>query len=117
MFMSTFVIAALGTWVTEKMVIPRLGAYEGRRSSPRSELQPLTAAEKTGLWWALAVNLYWSPGVWGLVPADGFLRDPETGSVLHSPFMHGIVTFIFLGGLLSAWPTAWPRAPSRATAT
>ena len=25
----------------------------------------------------------------------------DDGSVLHSPFMHGIVTFIFLGGLLA----------------
>ena len=34
-------------------------------------------------------------------PANGFLRHLETGSVLHSPFMHGIVTIIFLGGLLT----------------
>jgi p-aminobenzoyl-glutamate transporter AbgT len=34
----------------------------------------------------------------GTVPADGFLRDPETGDLLHSPFMSGIVAFIFLGG-------------------
>jgi aminobenzoyl-glutamate transport protein len=36
------------------------------------------------------------------VPADGFLRDPETGSLLHSPFLSGIVAFIFLGGTLLA---------------
>ena len=35
------------------------------------------------------------------MPEGGFLRHAETGSVLHSPFMHGIVTFIFLGGLLA----------------
>jgi aminobenzoyl-glutamate transport protein len=39
---------------------------------------------------------------WGTVPADGFLRDPETGSLLHSPFLSGIVAFIFLGGTLLA---------------
>ena len=37
----------------------------------------------------------------GLVPEGGVLRHAETGSVLHSPFMHGIVTFICLGGLLA----------------
>ena len=101
MFVSTFVIAALGTWVTEKIVIPRLGEYEGQKE-PEDDLQPLTAAEKKGLWWAGGVNLILiGIVVWGLVPADGFLRNIETGSVLHSPFMHGIVTFIFLGGLLA----------------
>ncbi|MCK9997107.1 MAG: AbgT family transporter, partial [Candidatus Krumholzibacteria bacterium] len=29
MFVSTFLIAALGTWVTEKIVVPRLGSYKG----------------------------------------------------------------------------------------
>ncbi|MGK2855769.1 MAG: AbgT family transporter, partial [Thermoanaerobaculia bacterium] len=38
--------------------------------------------------------------LWGTVPADGFLRDPETGDLLHSPFMSGIVAFIFFAGAL-----------------
>ena len=29
MVVSTFFIAAAGTWVTEKLVEPRLGTYEG----------------------------------------------------------------------------------------
>ena len=29
MFISTFVVAAVGTWVTEKVVEPRLGTYDG----------------------------------------------------------------------------------------
>ncbi len=101
MVVSTFVIASLGTWVTEKIVVPRLGAYQGQ-TDENDDLQPLTPAEKKGLWWSLAVNLVLMGIVlWGLVPADGFLRETATGSVLHSPFMHGIVTFIFLGGLLA----------------
>ncbi len=101
MFVSTFVIAAVGTWVTEKIVVPRLGAYDGNTDQD-GDLKPLTAAEKKGLVWALAVNLLLiGVVVWGLAPADGFLRETGTGSVLHSPFMHGIVTFIFLGGLLA----------------
>ena len=35
--------------------------------------------------------------LWGTVPSDGFLRNPETGGLLHSPFLSGIVAFIFLG--------------------
>jgi len=102
MVVSTFIIAIAGTWVTEKIVIPRLGVYEGATLDHDGELQPLSQSEKKGLGWALAVTLLLIAVVaGGLVPADGFLRNVETGSVLHSPFMHGIVTFIFLGGLLS----------------
>ena len=102
MFVSTFLIAGLGTWVTEKIVAPRLGAYEGSASDQLGEMKPLTAPEKKGLWWALGVNLLLvAVVVGGLVPVNGFLRHMESGSVLHSPFMHGIVTFIFLGGLLA----------------
>jgi len=102
MVVSTFIIAALGTWVTEKIVVPRLGTYEGENTVKADDLQPLTGPEKKGLWWALIVNAALMGVVlWGLIPASGFLREIGTGSVLHSPFMHGIVTFIYLGGLLA----------------
>lgn len=35
------------------------------------------------------------------MPADGFLRDPKTGDLLHSPFLSGIVTLIFLFGAIT----------------
>lgn len=103
MAVSTFLVAGAGTWVTERIVEPRLGAWEGEGAASEDEaLQPLSGPEKRGLWWALAVSAALGALVLiGLVPADGFLRDPDTGSVIYSPFMHGIVTFIFLGGLLS----------------
>jgi aminobenzoyl-glutamate transport protein len=102
MVVSTFLIAAVGTWVTEKVVIPRLGVYEGEVESGAREMSALTRAEKRGLLAALAVSLLLlAIALIGLVPQNGFLRHAETGSVLHSPFMHGIVVFIFLGGLLA----------------
>jgi aminobenzoyl-glutamate transport protein len=102
MAVSTFLIAAAGTWVTERIVAPRLGPWEGAAAAPDEEIRPLTSAERRGLVWALIVNLVMVAVVLaGLLPAHGFLRAPETGSVLHSPFMHGIVTFIFLGGLVA----------------
>ncbi len=110
MVVSTFVVAAAGTWVTEKIVEPRLGVFEGEGLTGDEEVGPLNATEKKGLAWALAVNVLFVGVVlwglfpasgWGLIPASGFLRDPVSGDVLHSPFMHGIVTSIFLGGLLS----------------
>jgi aminobenzoyl-glutamate transport protein len=102
MVVSTFIIAAVGTWVTEKIIIPRLGTYEGEAAAAGDELRKLTAAEKRGLWWSLLVSLFLLVLVLiGLIPENGILRGAETGSVLYSPFMDGIVTFIFLGGLLA----------------
>ncbi len=101
MVVSTFVVAAAGTWVSVKVVEPRLGRYEGDEVAEGEELRALSPAEKRGLWWALGVALLLAALVLaGLIPENGILREIETGSVLHSPFMHGIVTFLFLAGLL-----------------
>ncbi len=100
MFVSTFFLAGLGTWVTEKVVIPRLGVYEGETGN--ESLDKLTKEEKRGLKFTLVASLVFTALIlWGTVPADGFLRDPETGSLLRSPFMSGIVAFIFLGGAVT----------------
>jgi aminobenzoyl-glutamate transport protein len=97
---STFLITILGTLVTERIVAPRLGHYAGTAQTG-NELQALSRAEKRGLWWALAVTLVLAAWVlWGTVPAQGFLRDPKTFELLHSPFMSGVVFLIFLGGAL-----------------
>ncbi|MFD3003350.1 AbgT family transporter [Pontibacter toksunensis] len=95
MFMSTFIIAGLGTWVTEKIVIPRLGEYEGEEK-PQS-IDRLNALEKRGLLYAsIAILLMTAFILGGLIPENSYLRDPETNEILHSPFMSGIVAFIFL---------------------
>ena len=100
MFVSTFFIAAAGTWVTEKIVIPRLGSYKG--SVEREEIKPLSQDEKKGLWYAgIAVIIFSGIVVWGLIPDHGFLRDPKTFSILKSPFLSGIVSFIFFGGVVA----------------
>jgi len=46
MFVSTFMITILGTVVTEKVVIPRLGSYEG---SIKSEFNEITVLERKAL--------------------------------------------------------------------
>jgi aminobenzoyl-glutamate transport protein len=102
MFVSTFVITAVGTWVTERLIVPRLGAWKDDGDvGAAEELRPLSVEEKRGLWAALATALFGAAlMLWGTVPADGFLRHPETGSLLRSPFMSGIVAMIFLLGAL-----------------
>jgi aminobenzoyl-glutamate transport protein len=97
MVISTFFITAAGTWVTEKMVEPRLGTYGGEEKP--DALGSPTPEERRGLWWALvAATVFVAVLLAGTVPSDGFLRNPETGELLHSPFLSGIVAFIFLGG-------------------
>ena len=99
MFVSTFFIAAAGTWVTEKIVIPRLGTYKG--DAKPEEIKALTSDEKRGLKFTLVASIIIGIIILlGTVPESGFLRNPETGSLLRSPFMSGIVAFIFLIGLI-----------------
>ena len=97
MVVSTFVVSATGTWVTERIVIPRLGEYQGEEK--QSKIEALSEEEWRGLRFAAAAFVLVGAWVlWGTVPPDGFLRTPETGSLLRSPFLSGIVAFIFLGG-------------------
>lgn len=100
MFVSTFFIAAAGTWVTEKIVIPRLGPYKG--SVEPEEIKALSSDEKRGLWYAAIASVIFSIIILaGLIPESGFLRDPKTFSILKSPFLSGIVSFIFIGGVIA----------------
>jgi aminobenzoyl-glutamate transport protein len=100
MFVSTFLIAGLGTWTTEKIVVPRLGLYTGDEKP--EEIRQLSAPERRGIKWAgLSMVLFTALILWGLLPADGFLRDAETGGILRSPFMSGIVALIFISSAIA----------------
>ncbi|MDX9721838.1 MAG: AbgT family transporter [Myxococcota bacterium] len=95
MFASAMLVVVFGTWVTERIVEPRLGAYDGDAEKiPVTQLTPL---EKKGLRWA-GVALLFTLGalVAAVLPENGLLRDPETGSVLHSPFLEGMITAILI---------------------
>jgi aminobenzoyl-glutamate transport protein len=95
MVVSTFVISAAGTWVTEKIVVPRLGEYKGEEKA--EELRKLTSEEKRGMRSALiTLAVITVILLLGTVPPNGFLRNPDTGGLLHSPFLSGIVALIFL---------------------
>ncbi|MBL9135118.1 MAG: AbgT family transporter [Verrucomicrobiales bacterium] len=99
MFVSTFVITAAGTWVTERVVAPRLGDYGG--TSVRSELTPLSDQERRGLLAAAASLVLLTVVVLvGLLPDDGFLVNRAARTFAQSAFMSGLATFIFLFGLV-----------------
>ncbi len=88
---STFMISAVGTWVTERWIEPRFPVDD----STSSGISPLKSYEKSGLKVVLFFTLaFIGLLLWALLPEDGILRDPDTGSILRSPFIKGIVTII-----------------------
>ncbi|MDP2162043.1 MAG: AbgT family transporter, partial [Flavobacterium sp.] len=96
MLASTFIIAFVGTWVTEKIVAPRLGAYTLEKDVVVEEMHELTSDEKKGLKWVSAFFLIFVVVVLiGLIPDKGFFRGPN-GELLKSPLLKGVVTLLFL---------------------
>ena len=101
MFVSTFVITGLGTWITHRIIEPRLGkfnlAYADEGIEEETKLNPLTKKEKRGLLGAfIAVFILIALVLIAIVPEWGMLRNPETGEVLNSPFLRGMVALIFI---------------------
>ena len=101
MAVSTFLVSGIGYFVTEKIVEPSLGKYNPDDADDPSVLdtkvERLTALEKKGLLWSgVSMLVFCLLLAWTIVPADGILRHPTTGLVAGSPFLHGIVVFIFV---------------------
>ncbi|MFO7873754.1 MAG: AbgT family transporter, partial [Bacteroidales bacterium] len=95
MVVSSFVVLVVGVWVTEHIVEPRLGNYEG--STERFAIEQLTPEEKRGLRGAAIAALgFLVLLAMTVILPNGLLRNPETGSVLHSPFFDGIIIGILL---------------------
>ena len=95
MVVSTFLIAGLGTWITEKIIVPRLGKYDSSNTEIE-EVERLTPIEKKGIKRALWVLLgFIALLLIGLIPENGILRG-EGGDFLKSPVLSGIVAIIFL---------------------
>ncbi len=104
MFASTFVITALGWYVTDKIVEPRLGKYENKVDGDAGTLGTVGKEEARGLRLAGITFLLFVVAICALtIPAAGPLRNPETGTILDhdSPFMSGVVFIIGLGFFLS----------------
>jgi len=99
MVVSTFMITLAGTWVTDKIVEPRLGEYSGG-TTEAEQIEPLSSKEKRGLAYALAVTVIFTIVIlWGILPQDGILRASD-GSVLRSPLIKGVVAILFISASL-----------------
>lgn len=94
MFASAILIVIAGTWVTERIVEPRLGAYKG--SQIAEKLEELKSEEKRGLLFAvIAVIILIGLLFLATAPQAGVLRHPGEG-VLRSAFFNGLITAIML---------------------
>jgi len=101
MFISTFMITILGTFVTLFIVEPKLGKYDPSIAmedlDDQSAMDPLTKVEIKGLKiTGLVLVVMMALLSLTILPENGVLRNPETGETLNSPFFRGIVTFIFI---------------------
>ncbi|MCH1503668.1 MAG: AbgT family transporter, partial [Verrucomicrobiales bacterium] len=111
MIVSTFMITALGTWITTSIVEPKLGSYDPAQASgslSEQKLEPLDRVEKRALLWAALAGLAVAALIaLTVVPSWGPLRNPETGKVANSPFLRGIVAlifvFFFVPGVVYGW--------------
>ncbi len=95
MFASAIMVIAVGTWITEKIVEPRLGKYTGNEKA--LEIEQITPLEKKGLRWAgIGTLIFIAVMAMTIIPENGLLRDPVTGSILRSPFFSGIIVGLLL---------------------
>lgn len=107
MIVSTFVIVAIGTFVTDKIVEPRLMkhtahcAYDSLADSLSVQTEfeaDLEPHERKALFYAnLTLIGFAILIVAAAIPKESFLRNPVTGSLIEdSPFMSGLILFIAL---------------------
>jgi aminobenzoyl-glutamate transport protein len=101
MVASTFVIAFTGTFVTERIVAPRLGEYSGDADKTDQSFEKLNSREKKGL----LMSLFTLLGIIivtliGVIPENGFFRGHD-GGLLSSPLIRGVVSMLFItaGGM------------------
>ncbi len=96
MVASTFIIAFAGTFITEKLVEPRLGKYTGKVEEKENSFGKLSKKENKGLLMALltliAIVII---SLIGIVPDDGFFRGSD-GGILTSPLIRGVVSMLFI---------------------
>lgn len=96
MVASTFVISFTGTFISEKVIEPRLGPYKGAVKEEDNSFGKLSVKEKKGVRAAmitLAVIVIIT--LIGVIPANGIFRGPD-GGLLTSPLIKGVVAMLFI---------------------
>jgi len=96
MVASTFVIAFTGTFISERIIEPRLGSYRGNGGQELHSVEKLSRVENRGLLAALlALLAIIGITLVGIIPANGIFRGPD-GGLLSSPLIKGVVAMLFI---------------------
>ncbi|MGM0464391.1 MAG: AbgT family transporter, partial [Bacteroidota bacterium] len=98
MIVSTLMLGAVGAFIVSRFTIPRCKGFSmGNEGVPVYEEKPrLTEAEKRGLKKAgIGVLIYIGLILLLTVPSWAPLRDQETGGLVPSPFLRGLVPILF----------------------
>lgn len=95
MFASTFLIVILGTIITDKVIEPRLGAYnfENDQNSPDDNL---TNRETKALRWANVAAVLTIIGILALVAFPNSPLRGDDGGIIGSPFISSIIFIMML---------------------
>ena len=104
-FASVIFLTVIVAFITDRIISPRLGKYEGAGAQQIEQGGGLSEQESRGLRFAL-YGILCLIGVFLLltVPSGAPLRNPETGELIgNSPFMHGLIALIMLSFLVSGW--------------
>ena len=101
MFVSTFMITLVASFISLKVVEPALGDYDRSQAhfldDDEHRFDPLSVREKRGLLFAGIAALLLVLLITALVVPEGaVLRNPDTGEIRNSPFLRGIVALIFV---------------------
>ena len=119
MIASTFLITAIASIVSLRIVEPSLGKFDpaavGLGDLEEHRMDPLSPVERRALKAAGFAALLMVIGIaLMVVPEGAVLRNPETGLVKNSPFLRGIVAFIFvfflIPGVVYGWVTGTMRS-------
>lgn len=94
MGVSTFLLAIVGTIVTEKIIEPRLGKYTGKKIIERDAVNQVEkkALKKAGIYASMYILFL----VAIVYPKNSFLRNPTTGSLLNSPLLNAIIPLLLI---------------------
>lgn len=101
MIVSTVALGFAGAFIARRFTIPRTGTYNGAENGlPAGEggdsARTLTREERRGLFWALIFGLFYIVLIVLLsAPQGAPLRDPETGGIVPSPLLRGLVPILF----------------------
>lgn len=98
MVTSTLLISTVATFVTVKIVEPRLGKYEGIPEGLENAEGDITSEEKAALKKSvIALAIAILVLIIGCIPKTSFLRNAETGSLIfHSPLLSSINFLIMM---------------------